>query len=331
MTQQNCPVCDTNNELNPGEMKPCRSCGFPLVDEFNNASFLPSLRHDIPGWSRRIWNELKEKDKKIECFEKELAQLKGNPASRTQEAQPDDLEIDKTKEEVDATKSENLWKQLKPHFTSYINQEIEKQQGALAQTFRNHLDKMRAEIEKDIEARFKEQNQIELPDQTQSDHDSSGSKTSSDTWSSIAPDGMDMKTNISSSNVTSSSEEPHSSDWDWLYDGNPADITRDIRLNIEEVRSQNSPPILIKEQQRGMYWIVKDKFSSSLYLVPKPKARFCSDSLGYVEKIFDCKNHNPLEQQDWKLEKPAVVNAFETTEEKWSIQEKGSLLFHARR
>ncbi|OAB59768.1 hypothetical protein AY600_05255 [Phormidium willei BDU 130791] len=276
----------------------------------------------------QLHNELSNKNKAIENLQTELdsarAQIDNkNLDQTTQVAQLDDSGIEKTALEVN-TENEDLWEQLKPH----VNQEIREQQKALAKHFMDHLNNMRDKIQKDIEARFKEQNQIELPDQTQSDHDSSWSETSSDTLSSPRQDTIGANTEIQSSRVTSSSIDSQPHDWSWLHDSKPDDRTVVSPDNIEEMRAKDAP-ILLTQQTRGNYWIVKHPHSSIFYLVPDPKISFNEHNIEYAKKIFNCQNYDDLKRQTFQVQQPAIVKQLET-EKKWEIQEKGKLIFVSR-
>ncbi|KPQ40054.1 MAG: Protein of unknown function (DUF3584) [Phormidium sp. OSCR] len=321
MSQIKCPVCDTTNELVPAEVKQCKSCGFPLIDEFNNTAFLSCLHHDISEWSRHLWNNLKERDKKIEDLRTELAQLKENLGQTSQAAQQDDSVIEASQPEIGRENIDDLWKQFEP----YVNQEIKKQQDALAENFRKDLKQMRAEIEKYIEARLKDQTHIDSPDQTQRGHDSGSSETSSDTLSSLKPDRIDVDTNIPSSKVTLSSEGSQSHGWSWLYESKTDDVIVVSPDNIKEMRAKDVP-ILLTQQTRGNYWIIRDPSSSRLCLAPQPKISFNEHNIEFTKKIFECQNYDDLKRQRFEVIKPAFVKQLET-EEKWEIQEKGELVF----
>ncbi len=335
MSPIKCPVCGTTNELDPTEIKPCKLCGFSLIHEYNNSAFLPSLRHDILDWSRRQWNELTEKDKQIADLKTELAQLKENLAQTSQAAQQDDSVIEESEAEIARENIDDLWKKFET-YVNHVNQEIKNQQDALAENFRKRLNKMRAEIDKDIETRFKEietrfkeQNPRDLPDQTQRGHDSSSSETSSDTLFSTGQDGMDMNRNTSSSKVTVSSGDSQTHDWSGLYDSSSDDVTVVSPDKVEEIWT-NDAPVLLTQDQRGNYWIIKNSSNSCLYLAPKPKMTGNEHNIKSAKKMFDCENYDDSERQEWKLEKPAMVKKIET-EDKWGIQEKGRLRFFSKK
>lgn len=337
MFSKQCLVCDTRNELVHGKIKPCQTCGFPLTNQYTNiglpAPGVDALNNQILEWSKNQWsqvqhleNELLNKDKEIDKIQTELDSARAklnrdNPAQTSQVEQPANSGIEASQPEIGRENIDDLWKQFEP----YVNQEIKKQQDALAKNFCKHLEQMRAEIEKYIEARLKDKTHIDLPDQTRRGHDSSSSETSSDTSSSLRPDRIDVETNIPSSKVTLSSEDSQSHGWSWLYESKSDDVTVVSPDNIEELRTKDVP-ILFTQQTPGNYWIVRDPSSSRLYLAPHPRSRFNEHNIEFTKKIFECQNYDDLKRQRFEVVKPAMVKKLET-EEKWEIQEKGELIF----
>lgn len=341
MIQKTCPVCDTRNHVIHGQIKLCTGCGFPLFpwEQYTTMNTTASGHPIQPifEWSKnklreieRLHNELSNKNKVIENLQIELDSARDpidnkNLDQTTQVAQSDDSGIKETALEVNTENIEDLWEQLEPRFTSYVKQEIQEQQNALVQNFRSRLEEMEKHIKKNIEARFKEQTKIESADQTQSDHDSSESETSSDTLSSPKQDTIGANTEIQSSRVTSSSIDSQPHDWSWLHNSKHTVVSPD---NIEEMRAKDAP-ILLTQDTRGNYWIVKDPYSSFLYLIPQPKISFNEHNIEFTKKIFNCQNYDDLKRQTFEVKQPAIVKQLET-EKKWEIQEKGKLIFVSR-
>ena len=352
MTQENCPICGTPNDVNnsslkryvsQGQIDQCEGCGFPLSFWIHYEKPRADVVEAVLQWSKSQWgeidqlkNELLNKKGKIDHLQRELDSARVQPDNKNLDPQGYDSEIEETALEVNTENIENLWEQLEPHFTSYVKQEIQECVKQETQELQNALEKLRSDLEamkkdikkdKDIEARFKEENQTELPDQTLSDHDSSGSETSSETLSSTGQDGMDMNRNTSSS-VTSSSGDSQSHSWSWLSESKPDDVTVVSPDNIEELRSKLDVPMIFTQQNNGSYWIVRDPSSSRLYLIPHKKTRFIDvNSVMIREKIFECQNYDEnWKQKKLKIVKPAIVKQLER-EEKWAIQEKGELIF----
>jgi hypothetical protein len=95
--------------------------------------------------------------------------------------------------------------------------------------------------------------------------------------------------------------------------------------NINERRAGDSNDVILGENSRGNYWLVKE--GSKIYLIPKPKMKIQEHNIRTVRELFDCATFDP-DYQGFSVAEPALVSVYPAASGlKWRVDRKGELKF----
>jgi hypothetical protein len=95
--------------------------------------------------------------------------------------------------------------------------------------------------------------------------------------------------------------------------------------NINERRAGDSNDVILGENNRGNYWLVKE--GSKIYLIPKPKMKIQEHNIRTVRELFDCATFDP-DYQSFSVAEPALVSVYPAASGlKWRVDRKGELKF----
>jgi hypothetical protein len=95
--------------------------------------------------------------------------------------------------------------------------------------------------------------------------------------------------------------------------------------NINERRAGDSNDVILAENSRGNYWLVKD--GNKIYLLPKPKMKIQEHNIRTVRELFDCATFDP-DYQSFSVAEPALVSVYPSGSGlQWRVDRKGELKF----
>jgi hypothetical protein len=95
--------------------------------------------------------------------------------------------------------------------------------------------------------------------------------------------------------------------------------------NINERRAGDSDDVILGENSRGNYWLVKE--GNKIYLIPKPKMKIQEHNIRTVRELFDCATFDP-DYQSFSVAEPALVSVYPAASGlKWRVDRKGELKF----
>jgi hypothetical protein len=93
--------------------------------------------------------------------------------------------------------------------------------------------------------------------------------------------------------------------------------------NYNLSRAGQTEDVILIEESRGNYWLFSHE--GLTYVVPSQKLKIREDKLNEVKDLFDCKNYQESNYDNYKLIKPALVS--QKFSGNWRLKEKGKLQF----